>query len=56
MGVQALAASIVAVYVFVVSFILLKLIGVFMPLQKPMEKLKIGDEAIHGEIGFEIPE
>lgn len=54
--IQAEAAAIVIVYVFVVSFILLKLIGLFVPLQENPEKLKVGDEAIHGEIAYEFAE
>jgi Amt family ammonium transporter len=53
-GVQALAAFVVIVYVFVVSYGLLKLIGVFMPLQESAEALKVGDAAIHGEIGLDL--
>lgn len=54
--VQAEAAAIVIVYVFVVSFVLLKLIGLFIPLQESPEKLKVGDEAIHGEIAYDFAE
>lgn len=54
--VQAEAAAIVIVYVFVVSFVLLKVIGLFMPLQEPAEKLKVGDEAIHGEVAYDFAE
>ncbi len=53
LGIQALAAGVVIVYVFVVSYLLLRLIKLFMPLQESEEKLKIGDMALHGEKGFE---
>src|SRR6266567_2256148 len=52
LGIQALAAAVTVVYVFAVSFGLLKLIGRFTPLQERPENLKIGDAAIHGEIGI----
>ena len=54
--IQAEAAAIVIVYVFVVSFVLLKLIGLFIPLQEKSEKLKVGDEAIHGEVAYDFAE
>lgn len=54
--IQAEAAAIVIVYVFVVSFVLLKLIGLFIPLQEKPEKLKVGDEAIHGEVAYDFAE
>jgi Amt family ammonium transporter len=54
--IQAEAAAIVIVYVFVVSFVLLKLIGLFIPLQESPEKLKVGDEAIHGEVAYDFAE
>ncbi|MGI0081391.1 MAG: ammonium transporter, partial [Nitrososphaerales archaeon] len=53
LGIQAFAAAVVIVYVFVVTFALLKLIGRFMPLQESQEKLRIGDKAIHGEIAYD---
>ncbi len=53
LGVQALAAAVVIVYVFAMTYGLLKLIGIFVPLQESQEKLKIGDAAIHGEVGYD---
>ncbi len=53
-GVQAFAALVVIVYVFVVSYVLLKVIGRFMSLRESEEKLKVGDAAIHGEIGTDL--
>jgi ammonium transporter, Amt family len=53
LGIQAFAALVVIVFVFVMSFGLLKLIGVFVPLQESADKLKVGDEAIHGEVAYE---
>ena len=54
LGIQAFAAAVVIIYVFVVSFVLLKVIGVFVPLQESEEKLKVGDEAIHGEVAYDF--
>src|SRR6266571_7090147 len=54
LGIQAFAAAVTVVYVFAVSFGLLKLIGRFTPLQESPENLKIGDAAIHGEIGIDL--
>jgi ammonium transporter, Amt family len=54
LGIQALAAGVTIVYVFAISYGLLKLIGRFTPLQESPETLKIGDAAIHGEIGLDL--
>ena len=43
LGIQILAAAVVIVYSFVVTFGLWKVIGVFMPLQMTAEQLKTGD-------------
>ncbi|WP_338601902.1 ammonium transporter [Sulfolobus tengchongensis] len=52
LGIQALAAVIVCVYDFAITFGLLKLIGIFIPLQAPPQDLAIGDYAIHGEVAY----
>ncbi len=54
LGIQAFAALVVIVYVFALTYGILRLIGVFMPLKETDEKLKIGDLAIHGESGFDM--
>ena len=54
--IQAGAAGVVIVYVFVVSFVLFKIIGRFIPLQESPEKLKVGDQAIHGEVIYDFAE
>ena len=54
LGVQAFAAGVVIVYVFAVTFILLKLIGLLTPLREKDSTLKVGDMAIHGEIGIDM--
>jgi len=52
LGIQALAAAVVFGYDFAVTFGLLKLIGLFVPLQAPPETLAIGDYAMHGEVAY----
>ena len=54
LGIQAFAALVVIVYVFALTYGILRLIGVFMSLKETDEKLKIGDLAIHGESGFDM--
>jgi Amt family ammonium transporter len=49
LGVQALAALVVGVYSFSITYGLLKLIKIFIPLRASEEELKLGDYAIHGE-------
>src|SRR6266571_1012567 len=56
LGWQALAAIVVIVYAFVVSYVLLRLIGSLTPLRESDDKLKVGDLAIHGEIGEDLEE
>jgi Amt family ammonium transporter len=53
LGIQAFAAGIVILFVFAMTYGLLKLIGVFVPLQESPEKLRIGDAAIHGEVAYD---
>ncbi len=45
---QAEAALWVIVYTAVVTFVILKLVGIFLPLRLSDEELEIGDHAIHG--------
>jgi Amt family ammonium transporter len=54
LGIQAFAAVVVILYVLALTYGLLKLIGVFIPLRESDEKLRIGDMAIHGETGFDM--
>jgi len=56
LGWQALAALVVIVYAFVVSYILLRLIGLLTPLRESDDKMRVGDLAIHGEIGEDLEE
>ena len=45
---QFFAAAFVIVWTGVVTFILLKLVGVFVPLRMSQENMEIGDTAEHG--------
>ena len=45
---QALAAAWVIVYTAIVTFVILKVVGIFVPLRLNDEELEIGDHAIHG--------
>lgn len=49
LGIQVLAALVVIVYSFVVTFGIWKVIGIFMPLKMSDKELAEGDTAIHGE-------
>ncbi|MDA4133527.1 MAG: ammonium transporter, partial [Thaumarchaeota archaeon] len=49
---QAFGAVWVMIYVFVVTFAILKVIGMIVPLQYPAAVLEIGDPAIHGEVEY----
>jgi len=49
LGIQILAALVVIVYSFVVTFGIWKVIGLIMPLKMTEEQLRIGDAAVHGE-------
>ncbi|MCY0859283.1 MAG: ammonium transporter [Sulfolobaceae archaeon] len=52
LAIQALAAAVVVVYDFAITFGLLKLIGLFIPLRAPPEHLEVGDYMIHGEVAY----
>ncbi len=49
LGIQIVAAGVVIVYSFFVTYGIWKVIGLFMPLKMSDEQLKVGDSAIHGE-------
>ena len=52
LGIQALAAAVVFVYDFAVTYGLLKLIGLFIPLQAKPHHLAVGDYELHGEVAY----
>jgi len=49
LGIQVVAALVVIVYSFIVTFGIWKVIGLVMPLRMSDEELMKGDPAIHGE-------
>ncbi len=49
LGIQVVAALFVIVYSFVATFVIWKVVGVFVPLRMSDEQLRTGDTAIHGE-------
>ena len=49
LGIQIVAALVVIVYSFAVTYGLWKVVGIFVPLKMTEEQLKMGDTAIHGE-------
>jgi len=49
LGIQIVAAVVVIVYSFVMTFAIWKVIGLVMPLRMSDEQLKTGDMALHGE-------
>jgi ammonium transporter, Amt family len=55
-GVQVLGVAIAAVYAFVVTFGILKLVNMVTPVRVPSEiEAKGLDEALHGEAAYELP-
>ncbi len=52
--IQFYAAAFIIVYNIVATFIILKLIGLFVPLRMDEATLKVGDDAIHGETAYAI--
>jgi ammonium transporter, Amt family len=49
---QAIAALFIIVLNAVVTFVILKIIGIFVPLRMHARTLEIGDMAVHGEEAF----
>ncbi|AHC51226.1 ammonium transporter [Sulfolobus acidocaldarius SUSAZ] len=52
LGIQAFAALIVTIYTFFITYGLLKLIGLFVPLRASESELKVGDYLMHGEVAY----
>ncbi|MEJ2771859.1 MULTISPECIES: ammonium transporter [unclassified Stygiolobus] len=52
LAVQALGVAVVFAYDFTMTFGLLKLIGLFIPLQAKPTELAVGDYAMHGEVAY----
>jgi Amt family ammonium transporter len=56
-GVQILGVAIAAVYAFVVTYLILKVVNVFTPVRVSEEDELLGlDVAIHGEAAYDLPE
>ncbi len=51
---QVYAAIFIIVYNVIVTFIILKVISIFVPLRMDEAKLKVGDDAVHGETAYAI--
>jgi Amt family ammonium transporter len=54
LAVQALALGFIIAYDGVATFLLLKLIGLVVPLRLPEAQLTVGDEAVHGEVASDL--
>jgi ammonium transporter, Amt family len=51
---QVYAALFIIVYNAIATFIILKVISIFVPLRMDEAKLKVGDDAVHGETAYAI--
>ena len=51
---QAEAAAFIIVYNVIATFIILKVISIFVPLRMDEATLKVGDDAVHGETAYAI--
>jgi Amt family ammonium transporter len=51
---QAEGAAFIIVYNVIATFIILKVISIFVPLRMDEATLKIGDDAVHGETAYAI--
>jgi Amt family ammonium transporter len=52
--IQAAAAAFIIAYNAIVTFIILKVIGLIVPLRMDEATLKVGDDAVHGETAYAI--
>jgi Amt family ammonium transporter len=52
--VQLLAVAVIIVYDAVATFIVLKVVGLVVPLRMPESELEVGDQAVHGDIAFDL--
>jgi Amt family ammonium transporter len=51
---QAEAAAFIIAYNVVATFVILKVISIFVPLRMDEASLKVGDDAVHGETAYAI--
>jgi ammonium transporter, Amt family len=54
LGWQALGAAFIIVYNAILTYIILKVIGLIVPLRMSDATLKVGDDAVHGETAYAI--
>jgi Amt family ammonium transporter len=52
--VQLLAVVVIIVYDAVATFIVLKVVGLVVPLRMPESELEVGDLAVHGDVAFDL--
>ena len=52
--VQAIALAFILVYDGIATFILIKLVGLVVPLRMPEAQLEVGDQAVHGDVAFDL--
>ena len=52
--VQALALGVILVYDAVATWVVIKLVGLMVPLRMPETELEVGDEAVHGHVAFDL--
>jgi Amt family ammonium transporter len=52
--VQLLAVGVIIAYDGVATFIIMRLVGLVVPLRMPEAQLEVGDVAIHGDVAFDL--
>ncbi|HET9782935.1 MAG TPA: ammonium transporter [Candidatus Dormibacteraeota bacterium] len=52
--VQALALGIIVVYCGVATFVVMKAVGLLVPLRMPDRHLEVGDEMVHGDVSLDL--
>ena len=52
--VQALALGVIVVYDAVATFVVIKVVGLVVPLRMPDTQMVVGDEAVHGAVAFDL--
>ncbi len=54
LGIQALALLFIIAFDGVATFVIIKLVGLVVPLQAPEAHLRVGDEQVHGEVAIDL--
>ena len=52
--IQALALGVIVAYDAVATFVVIKVVGIFVPLRMPDTQMVVGDEAVHGAVAFDL--